>query len=272
MDIDLLARQFGTIGARLKVEEWNTRRTLSASQPFTLDIGGDRRGELFVLKLSPGAADGLDLTATDIRPHQRHLLLLDRTLTQASGEKRKFLCGHDERHWFVANVPNSRGVASVTEAMEALKPAVVIGAQRRSGVRAKDWHNRHNAGFIRQGEWFFLPRPNFEPSHSFMILRDEPIRRGGGKPHMVEELYRDGGVQVYVHRNYPNGLTQSQYEALLARKPKASSWDWRPMRRNPSVHARGRIRHPDHATIILPCWHQVVMSAESQGGSVVFLD
>ena len=272
MDIDLLTRQFGTIGARLKVEEGATRGMRAMQQPFTLDIGGDKRGELFVLTLRPRAVETIDLTAVDLRPRQRHLLLLDRTLMQVSGEKRKFLCGHDERHWFVADVPKASGVASVAEAMEALKPEVVVRSQQRSGVRPKDWHRRSNAGFIRQGEWFFLPRPDFEPPHSFMVLRDEPIRRGGGKPHMVEELYRDGGVQVYVHRNYPNGLTQSQYEALLARKPKASSWDWRPMRRNPAVHARGRIRHPDHATIILPCWHRVVMSAESQGGAVVFLD
>ena len=272
MDIDLLTRQFGTIGARLKVEEWNPRRLMGVSEAFALDIGGDRRGELFVLKLRPGAAGAMDLTATDIRPHQRHLLLLDRTLAGTGGDKRKFLCGHDERHWFVAGVPNARGVASVAAAMEALKPEVVVISQRRGGVRSKDWHSRANAGFIRQGEWFFLPRPDFEPPHAFLTLRDEPIRRGRGKPHMVEELYRDGGVSVYVHRNYPNGLTQEQYELLLDRKPKARAWDWRPMRRNPAVHARGRIRHPDHATIILPCWHQVVMSAENQGGPVAFLD
>jgi len=36
----------------------------------------------------------------------------------------KFLCGHDERHWFVAAVPG-RGVSNVRTAMEALKPAAV---------------------------------------------------------------------------------------------------------------------------------------------------
>jgi hypothetical protein len=42
---------------------------------------------------------------------------------------RKFLCGHDERHWFVAEVP--RGT-TVREAKEALKPAP--SAPRRSAT------------------------------------------------------------------------------------------------------------------------------------------
>jgi hypothetical protein len=47
------------------------------------------------------------------------------------------------------------------------------------------------------------------------------------------------------------------------------------MRRNPGVYVRGRVRHPDHATITLPGWHRVVMNTEAQSRAmrnVAFLD
>ena len=47
------------------------------------------------------------------------------------------------------------------------------------------------------------------------------------------------------------------------------------MQRNPGVYVRGRIRHPDHATITLHGWHQVVMNTENESQAmrnVAFLD
>jgi hypothetical protein len=41
-------------------------------------------------------------------------------------------------------------------------------------------------------------------------------------------------------------------------------WKWRPMRRNPCVYVKGRIRHADHATITLHGWHRVLMNTEGQ--------
>ena len=49
-----------------------------------------------------------------------------------------------------------------------------------------------------------------------LILPHEPIRRGGGKPHMCEQLYRDGGTTVYVCSRHPNGLTGDDYWKLQA--------------------------------------------------------
>ena len=92
---------------------------------------------------------------------------------------------------------------------------------------------------------------------------------------MVEELYRTGGERVYVSSERPNGLVEDQYRYLLEQKPHAEKWDWRVMRRNAFVYARGAIRHPDHATIHLPDWHRVVMNTETDAPamrSVAFLD
>jgi hypothetical protein len=47
------------------------------------------------------------------------------------------------------------------------------------------------------------------------------------------------------------------------------------MRRNPGVYVKGRIRHPDHATIFLNGWHRVLMNTERQSKAmknVAFLD
>jgi hypothetical protein len=49
-------------------------------------------------------------------------------LVRGAGEKRKFLCGQDERHWFVAAIPESAPVGTVRQAKEALKPPDVRAA------------------------------------------------------------------------------------------------------------------------------------------------
>jgi len=127
-------------------------------------------------------------------------------------------------------------------------------------------------GYLRQGEWFCVPCPEVLPKAEH-ILYDEPIRRGRAKPHICEELARVGGEPVSVCYRYPNGLTDSEYEELSAQEKKG--WVWRRMVRNATVYARGAIRHPDHKTIVLPCWHRVEMNTENQSramGSVAFLD
>ena len=273
LNADALQEQFGRIGAALDVRLIERPSRFSRPQAFTLDVEENGRHEQFILTLRPEASTGVEFMAADVRPAERHLLLvaLQPQLPLAE-RKQKFLCGHDERHWFVASVPEARGVATVTAAMEALKPEAARQSQLRHQVRPKDRFNRHNPGYIRQGEWFFLPRPDFVPPERFLILHDEPIQRSGSKAHMVEWLYRFGGETVYVSNRFPNGLSEDSYRRFIQRNAEAARQDWRVMRRNPEVYAMGKVRHPDHKTIILPFWHRVVMSNERQNSSVVFLD
>ena len=47
------------------------------------------------------------------------------------------------------------------------------------------------------------------------------------------------------------------------------------MRRNPTVLVKGRVTHPDHATVTLDIWHEVIPNTESQAiafRDVAFLD
>jgi len=225
--------------------------------------------EFFEIVRPPGSE--AEVAVLDVQPADRHLLLLVRE----GAEKSKFLCGHDERHWFVAGIPESAPVGTVRQAKEALKPAEVRLAQALKGLRAEARSRRRNVAYIRQGEWFFLPTPDrvVDPK---LVLRDEPLTRGnGGKPHWAEFCYRTGGETVYVCARYPNGVTEARYKSLLAGNPKAKGWGWRIMRRNPGVFVRGRIRHADHKTVVLRDWHRVLMNTEGQSKAmrnVAFLD
>ena len=148
MDTNLLDKMFSRIGARLKVADRPARR---ASGVISLDVQADRKGEFFEIARQPGAE--AEIAVLDVQPADRHLLLLVRE----GKEKSKFLCGHDERHWFVAGIPEKAPVGTVRQAKEALKPAEVQVAQARKGLRAKARNRRKNAAYRRQGEWFFMP-------------------------------------------------------------------------------------------------------------------
>jgi hypothetical protein len=158
--------------------------------------------------------------------------------------------------------------------MGALQPKDVREALARSHVSSRKRYARKNRAFRRQGEWFFVPEPSFVVDEK-LVLRNEPLRRGAGKPHLVEELFRSGGETVHVCSRHPNGITPDEYGSILRRHPDAARWGWRVMSRNPGVYARGTVRHGDHATMTLPFWHRVIMNTETQSrtmANVAFLD
>ena len=233
-------------------------------EDLALDVRRDRHGEYFLI--SRALASTAELVVLDVQPRDRHLLLLSRS----AAEKHRFLLGHDERHWFVAGIPESTPVSRVRDAKQALKPDLVQSSER--GIRTKYRDRRSNAARIRQGEWFFVPAPNVRVQQ-LLVQRNEPIARGGGKPHVCEELYRFGGETVYVSPGVPNGLTDEQYQALS--EGERSRWNWRVMRRNPKAYARGRVRHHDHKTVVLDGWHEVLNNTENLSHAmrnVAFLD
>src|SRR5438046_2466388 len=105
MDTNLLDIKFARIGARLKVADRPSRRTRMAGV-ISLDVQADRKGEFFEIVQQPGAE--VEVAVLDVQPDDRHLLLLVRE----GKDKSKFLCGHDERHWFVAGIPEAAPVGT----------------------------------------------------------------------------------------------------------------------------------------------------------------
>jgi hypothetical protein len=272
MEKEVLQRHFAKIGAKIDVHVDPRQRG-----EFAFDVRRAKQGEVFALDIRPDvyANDGVEFQVLNVRPRMKHLLLMARGPAVLSDTgKQKYLFGHDERHWFVAAVPEDRPVKDVRDALDALKPEGVLDSQRVRGVEPKNWHQRRNVGYLRQGEWFFLPCPGFEPEAGSAIHQNEPIQRSGGTPHIVEKLHRRVSETVYVCRQYPDGLGYQKYRDLIARDPQAKRFRWGTMQRVRDVYAMGKVRHPDHKTIVLPFWHQVLMSEEpdARGANVVFLD
>jgi len=271
MDIQLLEKHFSQMGARAKILE------IPASLPSWqrmrpgIDIGTDKFGEFFDIKFAKD--DEVSYEVIDLNKNLRHLLLMARR----NEGKEKFLCGHDERHWFVCAVPG-RSITNVVNAMEALQPAFVRVQASRNIKRHKNHLTRRNEAFVRQGEWFFVPFPElvFKTDFTNQIHKNEPISRGGGsKAHICEEVFRSKGEAVMVCSRYPSGVSRKRYEDIVRQNPKASRWNWRMMQINASVYARGTVRHPDHKTVYLDGWHRVFMNTENEAPGmrhVVFLD
>jgi hypothetical protein len=268
MGNQLIERHFGALGARVKMTLLNAP---NRRFPAGIDIGEDRKGEFFDIRVA--SDDDVSYEVIDLRQNMRHLLLLAR---RDSG-KEKYLCGHDERHWFVCAVPG-RSVTNVVTAMEALQPAFVRHQIEKTVKRAKTRFDRRNEAFVRQGEWFFVPFPEVDFKSSFLnqIHKNEPITRGfGSKPHVCEQVFRSKGEAVMVCTKYPTGVSRKRYEDILKSNPKASRWNWRMMQINAAVYARGTVRHRDHKTIHLDGWHQIFMNTENEAPgkqNVVFLD
>jgi hypothetical protein len=257
-----LLEKFEKMGARAKLHHGGgLNRGVNAGN-VRLNVLKDGEGEFFDIALIGN--DSPELSILDVQPKDRHLLLL----AKSGKEKSKFLCGHDERHWFVAAIPEKAAVGTVKQAKEALKPTEV--QNRQVGLNKDKRNKRKNSAYIRQGEWFFIPA-NINPD-KMLILKNEPIRRGRGKPHMAEFCYRAGGETVYVSFEYPNGVNEVTYKRLLKEGKKLG---WRTMKRDATVYVKGTIRHADHKTINLVGWHRVVMNTETQAAAmrnVAFLD
>jgi len=201
---------FEAIGAEARIA---TRGTA-----FEIDVVPEANRELYALTYPWG--DTITAEPLDVKPRLRHLVL------DVYGERLpiggRFLCGHDEYHWFVAALQFNQGTQTVRGAMESLKPPEVLRAQKRMGVRHRR-HRRTTAAYVRQGEWFFLPRPKLRVNES-MVERNGHLVREGGKPHEVEWLSRSEDGEF--------------------------------------TFARGEVRHPDHSVLRLDVWHRVVRNNE----------
>lgn len=277
MKPETLIKRFAEMGARAQVSEFEAvRRTRSREtrnpNPVVLDVRRDDKGEFFSVQVR----EGVELEVLDVKPKNRHLLLMarDEQEVDLTKQKSKYLCGHDERAWFVAAIPEKAKAKNVKEAKEALRPTEVVKALEKADLHPHEQDRRRNKAFIRQGEWFFVPRPNLTVPNN-LVIKNEPIRRGRAKPHMCDEMYRIGGTTVYFHARYaPNGESKGRMEEIIG-KDSVKRIGWKQMVRDAKVYVRGNVRHSDHKTILLKGWHEVVPNTETEAKAmqhVAFLD
>lgn len=270
MAYENIKEKFEAMGAQAVVsvgtQNMNGRRGVNRRVNYTVDVNEDRKqGDTFEVLVAPEAVADVEITIPNIDKALRHLLLAVRNGTDYN----QFLCGHDERHWFVAALPHN--VSNVHQAIEALKPDEAAASQNLRGVRLKNRNKRRNAGFIRQGEWFFVPVPELDKQENLIVLRNEPLQRGRRKPHMAQFLYRAGGINVYVSQQYPEGVTEKQYRNIIAKNPEVRA-HFQLMTRNAKVFVKGKVAHPDHKTVALSTWHEVFTNNEEATPEMVFLD
>ncbi|MEW5740644.1 MAG: hypothetical protein AB1938_17075 [Myxococcota bacterium] len=252
-----------------------------AERVVQLDIARDRRGERF--RMWPGASTNrVVVQGVDRRLHQLVLLVdepkhrflaeiprwtvPDRPVVrkeghrrwvsmETPGQKRHFLLGLDEAHLFIAQLP--RGLSSVDRAREALKGREVARAERDAPFRT-----------IRQGEWFLiaLDAPRVAALDDVARLAPHLVahRRGiaqaalwnrAGRPHVADEVLVLRAEQLLA-RSVGEAVARS---VALAR---------------PGVYVRGKVKHPDHATVELKSWRLALPNAESfhQPAGVFWVD
>lgn len=258
MENALLQKHFESMGARVKFRSNDSirrLRTVRSSDFFTIDIRQDKHGEYFDI------IQGKDVPKFEllqVKPKERHLLLYTK-------DGQRFLCGHDERHWFVAGI--SDAVSTIRSAKQSLMPSEIL--EQVKALPPGEVDNRRNAVFKRQGEWFFVPAKRTIPEA--MILKNEPLQRTrNSKPHICQELYREGGELVYIVGN--KEFTEIKYKKQKEKNPAFDKGRLRTFVRNPDVYVRGSVRHEDHATINLDVWHRVFINAEFTSSAVSFLD
>jgi len=271
--MELLTKKFNEIGARVKVFEGNQRGQMR-DRDIILDIRNDKEGQYYDITLRD--SEEVELKVLDIQKDDKHLLLMAQTKKQ----KMKFLCGYDEREYFTCAIP-AVNVSTVLQAKQALKPKDLIERETLGKIKTKEKHKRHRKtkkGKIhRQGEFNFVPLPSFKPPEGSLTIihRNEPMSRGG-KPHIAQYLYREGGTSVYVNSIYPEGLTEKEYQELLKKDKDAKNYNWDHRTRDPDAYAKGKITHTDHATLDLKdVWHRVVLNTEDKAAfakAVAFLD
>jgi hypothetical protein len=181
INIEKLERQFRRMGARVRVTEVPAQLIERRSplprkhhrwaewvtaHPFSIDILRDKEGECFTLRVGDNssipaghATNRIDLESIqvlDVQPKDRHLVL---RVVCGGGKARQvdtFLCGHDERHWFVARTSGT----SVQEAKEDLKPTIVRQRQARLGVKRSKRNKRKNEASSARVSGSSCPHPS----------------------------------------------------------------------------------------------------------------
>jgi hypothetical protein len=132
---------------------------------------------------------------------------------------RRFLCGMDERHLFIARF---EGGTTVKDAHRKLKPEAVLDADRSAPGRT-----------LRQGEWFFVKASSYELRVIEEQIRKSPhfVERnaslgGNGRPHVADEVLRRIGPKVYARGR----IRHPDHKTLRLT-------DWRQVHRNTEVQA-----------------------------------
>jgi len=261
MFTDHLQKAFKDIGVKFHKKVNSPIRRFSGQNlpddSIRLDTSGDKRSP-FVLRLGKDADGEIKLLNVDTSQHGVLLQI------QQENVKVNFLCGLDEfDKTFIARVPN-QGITTVANAKDALKPPEVLDAERstpRMGKK-KNKHKRRNSAWLRQGEWFFIPMPKYEPGDSAILRKNAPLMVAGNRAHKAELVADTAGESRYISiMDARRSLSKKGYERLMKENSK-EQYKWEMRSESSSIYVKGRITAPDHKTLVLNIWHRAVPNRE----------
>ncbi len=241
--IESLVRGFERANVPLKLTDTPFVHGVDSNRIVQMDVRRDR-GEGEKVFLFPGTSNELRVTGTD--PRHRQLVLrvreADRKFTEQRWDKKHRIFRTIERRTtpalrrFLVGMDESHlFVAQLTMKAETVE-------QAHEGLRPAVLRERREK--FRQGEWFFVPITPEEhellgkTSHRF-FERNARIGRHltrRGRPHLAEQL-----VQL-------------------------------PLGGGTAELVRGRVRHPDHATLALATWMRVFMNTEDRSVGASWVD
>jgi len=216
-------------------DRYNEIEVLSSDRSLTqlvLRVQEPRRRYVAIVRKTPWAR----VDAVEAQAHSAGGRILKETRYDwrlemwTSAVDRRYLCGRDDHHLFIAQV---REGSAVTEAHESLKPDEVRRAERASPGNVQ-----------RQGEWFFVPPSGEELERLEAWGRDRPRALQLGAP-------VDGGTRPHV----------ADFVVRIDRRTRTQHREYR----RPEVYARGAIVHPDHRRLWLEGWRRVVRNREIRG-------
>jgi len=237
-DLHPLAAAFERARIPLRIVEAPFVRGVADSRIVQMDNGRRRRRgcESEEISLHPGEGTSLRVLSADRTLQQLVLLVheperrfLERTWNRRTRKwiERTRTTSDSKRRFLIGMDERHLFIAE-------LASRITTVAQAHLGLRPApvEEARQHGTKVVRQGEWFFVPAGDAERVEIQRIVGEVGIRRraslnlwAGGRPHVVSEMVRAG-------------------EAFFV---------------------RGRVRHPDHATIHLHDWMRVERNTELRG-------
>lgn len=164
-----------------------------------------------------------------------------RVVRKTPKETRHFLLGLDERHHPFASRLQGAAV-TVQAAHEALKPDEIKGHAVSGKGKNSKASGKRDKKIVRQGEWFFV-----EPTRAEAALINEDLIEAKASIAAAHDgsLFHSGG------RFRVRGRAHVADELVLVPAPR-------------QVYVRGRVKHPDHATVTFQTWMRVLRNLEEE--------
>ena len=263
MCTEVLERRFAAIGARLNVGG----PRVGAPR---IDVGTDRRASTST-SASPAAAARSTLEVVDVEPRR------SAPAPARARRRREEQVPVRSRRAALVRRRGPRGRARRDRRGggegRAAAGAVRDGGRPRHGRSIRSAVGTRPTSVRASGSSSRRPSSIRRPE---LVLRNEPLSRGRGKAHVLELAYppRRRDVVWVKPPSSERNQRRAQFDGSTDRSSGVSG-GWTRFVRDPELFAKGAVRHPDHATIVLRGWHRVVMNTEQGARAmrhVAFLD